>query len=429
MKDVNERFIMVPIALLEIPEFVRHFDSKPIGSIYRVLSSKVWRQPREGLRKNSSNRIKLLTGLFEMGFLASIHDLSSLSEAVGYDDRSVRRALSTLIDLKLISAEKIDGEVFYIVGETSLSGKDGYNLGINTESFYINRWRDFVNFCNQYAPDKIDIFRKELVSFFQDGQICQKLLTNLSQISDLNSFRNLVLDEDFNENPSSLIDKGIEYTYTSISPDEKSSEKNMDLRSLSALSPSQAVEQARSLYVSEQFTLKEINAALSVHVASSQSHYLHLPRFAMRIQSIKNEDVGMKDQKKLVSLWLSIQEDVTGSQISSTQGAYSKINSVVKNLLKKYSYNQLYWTICKVAAESLEDTEFLSKNISTLDFFARKHGGRYNEVREEALRRKKIGANIDRKFVEDEDKYMETSDIAVTETTGNLLRLSGWLNE
>lgn len=429
MKDINERFIMVPIALLEIPEFVRYFDSKPVGSIYRVLSSKVWRQPKEGLRKNSSNRIKLLTGLYEMGFLASIHDLQSLSQSVGYDDRSVRRALSTLLDLKLISMEKIDGEVFYIVGESSLSGKDGYNLGINTESFYINRWRDFVNFCNQYAPDKIDIFRKELVSFFQDGQICQKLLTSLSQISDLTGFRKLVLDEDFSEEVPPLIDKGIEYTYTSISPESKDSDKFLELRSLSSLSPSQAIEQARAVYASGNFSLKEINQALSSHVDPIHSHYQHLPRFAIRLQSFKNQEKDQKDQKKLLSLWLSLQEDVTGSQISSSQGAYSKLSSVAKNILKKYPYRQVYWTICKVAAESVEDTEFLSKNLSTLDFFLRKHSNRYNQVYEESLRRKNINANIKQNEIEEEDKYMQSSDVSITETTGNLMRLMGWSDE
>lgn len=393
MNELNERFIMTPIALLEIPEFVRYFDAKPIGAVYRVLCSRVWRKPREALRKNSSKRIKMLTDRYENGLLVSMHTLKSLSESVGYDERSVRRQLKDLLLLGLIDQEKEAGEVFYIVGETRLRGRDKQNLSIGSsnESFYINRWRDFVNYSAEYKPDILDLFKQELVSFFKNGQSCQILLTDLSKVLDLNDLRNLVSDveNEFTEEP--LIDKVIKINstdsnYVDLNEYEMSRIRNEVRKEImDAYEVKDILGSAREALSNQVFSLAEINALLSSHVPEPQKKYEKLPRFAINMDLI-HSDSSFRDHTKLVILWSSLREDISGVYVKSSQSEYSKMMALMKNVLKQYSYEQVLWTIKKIAYNSGSDLEFMVRGIQTVAHLVAKNSKEYNELKNEEKR-------------------------------------------
>lgn len=396
MNELNERFIMTPIALLEIPEFIRYFDSKPIGAIYRVLCSRVWRKPKEALRKSSSKRIRLLTEQYESGLLSSMHTLKTLSEAVGYDERSVRRQLKDLLLLGLIDQEKIMGEVFYIVGETRLRGRDKAFLGVGSsnESFYINRWRDFVNYSSEYSPETLDLFKSELVSFFKNGQKCQILLTDLSKISNLNDLRNLVSDANSEDDNDPLIDKGIQLNSTGLDLNDKVDFNRYELNRiknearkelLDAVEVKEIFDLARDSLSSSALTLEEINLILANHVPPSFKKYEKLPRFAISLDSVSTDE-AYKDHTRLVIIWSSLREDVSGVYIKSSQREYSKITALFKNLLNQYSFEQVLWTIKKVAYNGGPDLEFLAKGAQTVAHIVSKNSKQFHELKNESDR-------------------------------------------
>lgn len=393
MNELNERFIMTPIALLEIPEFVRYFDAKPIGAVYRVLCSRVWRKPREALRKNSSKRIKMLTDRYENGLLVSMHTLKSLSESVGYDERSVRRQLKDLLLLGLIDQEKELGEVFYIVGETRLRGRDKNNLSIGSsnESFYINRWRDFVNYSAEYKPEVLELFKKEIVSFFKNGQTCQILLTDLSKVLDLNELRNLVSDAENEIDEAPLIDKVIQINSTDLNLTNLNDYELSRIRSevrkeiLDAYEIRDILSTSRDALSNRVFSLAEINSFISSHVPESQKKYERLPRFAINLDSVLN-DPSFKEHTKIVIFWSSLREDMSGVYVKSSQKEYSKMMGVAKKVLQQYPYEQVLWTIKKIAYNGGSDLEFLIKGIHTLAHMVSKNAKEFNEIKNEERR-------------------------------------------
>lgn len=411
MREINERFVMVPTSLLEVPEFVRHFDSKAVGSIYRLLCSKLWRVPKENLFKNSSERNRQLTELYEKGLLVSFYDLSSLAAASGYEDRSVRRELAKLEGLGLIEVRKIDGNTFYSVGLSNIGA------GYSGESFYLNRWRDFVSFCelsDEYSPALAE-FRSSLLSFFstdksENGQKCHQFLTNLSQKSGLEDIRNFVLDvvseysdasikEDLKEKDLLGPGQGQKSDIIPETPDLSSEEfeeveaKKMLISSL--VSASDFVETltlVRSGISSGVLTLDEGNAALRTKLSDEARTFQKYPRFANALDEQK--DWSVKDKTKVLRIWSSLHEDFTGITLSGGQNEYKKHMSVVGNVLKFASLEQILWTLRFVASNHPGDTEFLSRGSQTLGFMVKKYAKVYQERKSEDLRRKEVRAKL-----------------------------------
>jgi len=425
MRDFNERFIMVPVSLLEVPAFVRYFDSKSIGSIYRVLCSKVWRKSSVSVKKSAGDRFFTLSKLYDSGYLSSIYDLSSLASAVGYTERNVRRDLDKLIELGLVVVEKINGEVFYIVGESSLTGKTGLSLGVHSEYFYINRWRDFVNYASEYDQTKLNLFSEDLEKFLRFGQFCHFFLTNLSQISTIDDLKNFVLDGKTSDESASLIDKVIE-----LKPSSKVDEEGF-VPKMAGMSPEDALKFGRKLLREEKVTLAEVNSVLKSKVDEEFASMISTPRFAISLHTaLYNAEEKSSDIKRVTSLWSSLREDFAGvSGSSSSSREYSKISAIVKNLLSKYSYQQIIWSMKKTVERSISDAEFMANGVTTLEFFVKKYAKEYQGMRNEMLNLKSSRANIgllEEQRKADEESLKVDNENVGDENTGRILDLLGW---
>lgn len=420
MRTLNERFIMVPISLLDVPEFVRHFDSKAIGSIHRVLSSKVWRVPTEQLRKNSSKRIKKLTELYENGYLVSLLNLEELSDAVGYEQRSVRRELNMLEYLNLIKIYKENNEVYYVVGEVGLSGKSGANMGLLSEGFYLDHWRDFVNLASEFSPLVYEKFREDVKNLFKDGQICHDFLPNLSQIRSMDDLRKLEQDLILKDAESSLIDKVIDIN-NSAEPEVQDSASVFMAEIRAEKNPLKAITLSRKFLREEQLTLSQVKLALSSHVDLAYSQFSVNPMFAIRLKEYSgNTESKDNEAVKLANLWVSLREDVTGVPFGSSSKEFSKIIGIAKNLLRKYSFTQVLWTLKKVVSENVSDTEFLaSSGVTTLEFFVKKHAKEYQAIRDHRLH---ISSSRDTMLENDSDE-VGADDLVANENSGRMFSL------
>lgn len=384
MSELNERFVMTPIALLEIPEFVRNFDSKPIGSVYRVLCSRVWRKPKEALRPNSTKRIKLLTDLYEGGMLVSLYDLTDLSDAVGFDERSVRRSVKSLSELGLLTYEKIDGEHFYIVGETSLQGRS--SVGVYTEALYLNRWRDFVNYANAYAPDMVPLFSEDLVSYFKSGDIEHGFLTKLTEIKTLDDFRSMFSEEEKEDETPVVVEAS---DFSDFDSYEKARVRQSLIHEASTMEdPYEAIQSVRTLLSDGVITLAESRSILHTYVPNKYRKYEKLPRLALKLEYF-DENPNYKETTKLVQIWSAVHEDMAGNVYSSNQNDYKKMMGVAKKLLTSYHYEQILWTIKRLASELSNDLEFMTRGFQTVPHLVKKYSRIYHEMKEEELRLKK----------------------------------------
>lgn len=420
MSTLNERFVMVPISLLEIPEFVRYFDSKAIGSIYRVLSSKVWRVPKNKLRKNSSKRIKQLSQLYENGYLVSMHNLADLSEAVGYDERSVRRELNMLEYLNLIKIYKEGREVFYIVGEVGLFGKSGANMGMLSEGFYLDLWRDFANLSNEYSPVVFEKFREDIKNLFKDGQICHDFLTNLSQIQSMDDLRKLEQHIVFGKKDSPLIEKVIDNKNNSSDSSNRNKVDSDLMRELRSEEDSlKAITKARKFLREESLTLSQVKMSLMQHVDLEYSAFSSNPMFAIRLKQALDKNDSSKDHMKLANLWIALREDVNGVPFANESKEFVKIAGIAKNLLKKYSFNQIIWTIKKVVLENKSDAEFMCNGMNTVEFFVKKHAKVYQDIRDQRLRINSTRANMEDSL---EDSF-DDDDFKPDENVGRMFSL------
>jgi hypothetical protein len=440
MRDINDRFVMVPTVLLEVPSFVRNFDSKPIGSIYRVLCSRIWRKPKEGLRKNASKRTEMLSSLYEAGSLASMHDLKTLSDAMGYTDRSVRRELSRLEELSLIKVIKVEREVFYVVGESSLKSSSDRFMGNSSEALYLDSWKDFVNFLNEYLPQKVDFFDQALDKFFtKDGQEFHKLVTKISQNATLDGFRKLVWDMETDNNKPSLIEKVKEKGIKPLAEGHNDEPKAGRIRDVDAFcgdvkmaifeaDPKKAVEIARKAIRNEVITHSERLEVLKKHVPAEYAHYSSTPGFAIELGNQKNS--SNEDSYKLSLIWSALREDFSSSVPPKNSGSeFGKILGNFKAMLKKYSFNQIYWTLTTLVSTNGEGAQFSVRSVGAFEFFVRNMAKDYQKLRDLELRKIKsrdilISQNSDMETVVQDDPE------AGHAYTGRLLdALMGWGND
>lgn len=141
MKAVYSFFIPVYKSLLEVPEYVTHFDSKSIGSFYRLIVSRVWRlDEQESLDAGYvAGPFRRLAKEYEDGRLVACLKDSEAAELIGVTPKYIRQLRNYLLDLELIKASKEEYHsdvYFYQVGEVI----DVEMYGKYHEKFYIDRW-------------------------------------------------------------------------------------------------------------------------------------------------------------------------------------------------------------------------------------------------------------------------------------------------
>jgi DNA-binding transcriptional ArsR family regulator len=432
MRDLNDRFVMVPTVLLEIPTFVRHFDSKSIGSVYRVLCSKIWRKPSDGLRKNPSKRTEILASLYETGALASMYDLKTLASAMSYTERNVRRDLSRLEDLNLLRSVKVDGEVFFIVGESNLRANGDRFMGHSSEALYLDSWKDFLNFINQYSPHSIKFFEEDLDKFFtKNGQKFHKFVTKISQNATLEGFRSIVRDMDTPQEEVLLIEKVIEKVIKPLAEGsnevlENPLKTNVPNRELSEIkNPSDALKYARNRLRGEEITKTEFSNFLKGYVSEELSHYSATPVFAIELNCQKSSK--KEESYRLAKLWSALREDLNSSvQPKEGVSEFGKILGNFKSMLKKYSFNQIYWTLTTTVSSSVEDSKFLTLSVGAFEHQVRKLANDYQSLRDASLRKIKSRDSIAMQKSESEEAIEDDANVGY-EYTGRLLDvLMGW---
>jgi hypothetical protein len=194
-------------------------------------------------------------------------------------------------------------------------------------------------------------------------------------------------------------------------------------------SPVRAITLARKALRENKLELSEIKKLLANHVSEQQAHLSSTPMFAIRVNSYRTEESHVSPDTKIANLWISLREDLTGLSSATESKEFIKIKSIVKNLLKKYSYEQTYWTLTKVVSSSSDDARFLANAPQVIEFFVKKHVGEYRSIREASLRSRDSRAKIilDRE-IEDRNYQEQLADINTENQgeSGRLLRLLNW---
>jgi len=193
--------------------------------------------------------------------------------------------------------------------------------------------------------------------------------------------------------------------------------------------PTEAITFSRRALKDEKLELSEIRNLLAVHVSSEHAHLSKTPMFAIRLALYKNEELSVKDHVKIGNLWVALREDLTGISQATGSREFTKIIGITKNLLKKYSYSQIYWTITKVVSSSIDDTKFLSNGPHTIEFFIKKYSDEYRAIRESSLRSRDSHDRILREREIEDKQYKEQLEKVGQENqeeSGRLLRLLKW---
>jgi hypothetical protein len=215
-----------------------------------------------------------------------------------------------------------------------------------------------------------------------------------------------------------------------INSSEISEKEPFDLKKqILSETSTRAITLARKALREESLELSEVKVLLASHVSLRYAHFSKTPMFAIRLHAYSNDELDAKEHVKITNLWVALREDYTGVAYSNSSKEFSKISGIVKNLLKKYSYSQIYWTLTKVVASNSEDTKFLTNGIHTLEFFIKKYADEYRGIRESGLRSKNSHDRIlvereleDREYAEQLEKSKQENQ----PESGRLLRLLKW---
>jgi hypothetical protein len=206
--------------------------------------------------------------------------------------------------------------------------------------------------------------------------------------------------------------------------------EDFDIRSaILSETPTRAITLARKALREETLELSEVIKLLSTHVSNRHSHLSKTPMFAIRLEAYKNDEEHVKEHVKLANLWIAIREDLTGVHQSSDSKEFTKIIGITKNLLKKYPYSQIYWTMVKIVSSNVEDMKFMVNGPQTVEFLIKKYASSYRAIRESDLRSRDSRDRIliaKVKEEEEEKNRLEENLKSEDSESGRLLRLLKW---
>jgi hypothetical protein len=218
-------------------------------------------------------------------------------------------------------------------------------------------------------------------------------------------------------------------TYNTNTSEFSEDEKINLINSILNSEPTRAITIARKALRDEKLELSQIKNALKKHVTPRHAHLANTPMFAIRLEEYKSEADKTKEHIKLSNLWVSLREDVTGVPSVSDGNEFRKIVGIIKNLLKKYSYSQVYWTVTKVVSSSVEDMKFMVNGPNTIEFFVKKYAKDFRAIKESDLRSEEAHDRIlAQRELEDKEyeKQRNRNQTEVDENAGRLLKLLNW---
>lgn len=126
--------------LMMVPDYVKNFQSKSIGSMYTIIVSRIWRKGFAWSKQEGYyGFIERCAKEYDNGHLTAYMDDEELADLLGVGERHVRRLRDQLVELGLVEATK-DGYHgtgnFYRLGEV-LSQNE---YGNHNEVLYIEKW-------------------------------------------------------------------------------------------------------------------------------------------------------------------------------------------------------------------------------------------------------------------------------------------------
>lgn len=141
MREINKVFVPVYTELLRNKKYAQRFDSRAVGTMYRLLAANIWRLDTSdtAARGYRGEVFSTLANEYENGNLVSYYDDKQLAETLGVTQRYIRKLRSQLIELGLIEARQVENgaaKYYYKLGE--VVAKDSY--GYMHEILYIDKW-------------------------------------------------------------------------------------------------------------------------------------------------------------------------------------------------------------------------------------------------------------------------------------------------
>lgn len=136
---INSAYVPTYVSLQRRPVYVKYFDSKSVGAMYRILLANVWRADEDETRERGyvGKVFKQLATEYAEGNLVSYMTDEKLAELLMITERRVRTLRKQLEELGLIKAKKSEyGGWFYQVGELVKPEK----YGSIHEVLFIDEW-------------------------------------------------------------------------------------------------------------------------------------------------------------------------------------------------------------------------------------------------------------------------------------------------
>jgi len=399
-RQINGLFLMTPYNLLRMPEYGRFFDGASIGYLYRLLLTGVRRQtPKELKFRNSNGYVTKLAELYEEGYLASFFTLDDLVESTGFTKRYLYDLIDKLEEIRLVKSISFnDGQIFVVGMRLTQNKLDGYSVGQEHEGLFIDSWETSAKkdpkvfsswLVDKLAPPKQK--EKFLRKIFPEGE---------KNISTPEGLENLDISPVKQEKLDFMFDSRIDKA--SVNKEQKASTNESDnffgsdfdsseddeVKEVKALIKSEpnwiekfkAARKALSLDVS----LYEVNHLLSLGLPEEFSHLSSIPRFGYRLYSMKysEKESRRRDYIKLSNLWSALHEDVTGIDISESSDKFKEMRGFYKStLLKKYSFNQVLWTIKNVVLKNQSTLDFVALGPRNLLSVVEKNSHKYQEIK------------------------------------------------
>lgn len=389
----NEPFLMVPYSLLRVPEYGRFFDGAPVGFIYRLLMTGVWRRGIEEIKAdkrmylNENGWVTRLAHAYDEGDLASYFTIAQLEEATAYTPRRIQDFIKKLEELRLVKTEAFGEGIVFILGKR-LKHKDfdGYNVGDSHEGYFIDQWESWL----KNNPDE---FRHFLLDSLAPPKQRSKLLGKIfpdprksfsENASDSTREEDRPVQDSSEVADSPIIDNNridILNTDSEGLSEEELLRQEAVATLRSAPDWTEKVAAGRQAYANGML-LTDINRLLGQFVPEKYSQYRLFPRFAFRLYAFEHSEKEKKrnDASKLATLWAALHEDTSGVNMTENKSFYKEVYAAYKNhLLKNYSYAQCLWTF-KVSLKDKRQADFLASGGRNLFKLVDQNAKRYQEL-------------------------------------------------
>lgn len=364
----NNLHFRTPYLLLKIPEYMRWFDSATIGSLYRLLSSKIYRRGVNQLRfYKEGTYLTELAKRYDAGKLCCYMTDEEIQDAMLMQGRRIIDLKKELQELKLIKVEKFkDGYIYELGIIYQHQDTDGYKTGQESEGHYIDQWYTWAN-CEEdseqmlafryYLAEKLGSDKKKQEVQSEICKILHGIEKNFAQILSLKtSVKPPVaraktpaapapIEVNTNEDMNYVPPTGEGEELFDLLPDRLTEFKGkLKFKGYSISHLSKDFRRMLTLGAT-----KEVLSDIVLSTVHETNRFPELPLFS------KHLDVKYKNATEgFVWLWFALREDVTRAAPPADKkgGMYKETRIAFANLEGKYEVEQVRWTLKEIAKNS-----------------------------------------------------------------------------